>query len=164
VKRELKIKNVKCKSEAETISKFKVVLIFHFAFLIFNFALLAGCTLKASRSGIPPQAQATIDAVSADIAEGRYENIYTEAADEWRQATTLEQSSATFKTLKDKLGSVKSRSYHSATEQETTAGHSFTITYTTSFERAEGMETFTLVKRDGRWLLARYFVNSDVLK
>ncbi|MBA2733990.1 MAG: DUF4019 domain-containing protein [Acidobacteria bacterium] len=126
--------------------------------------LTSACALKASRGGIPPQAQATIDAVNADIAEGRYEKIYTEAADEWRQATTLEQSNATFKTLKDKLGSIKSRSYHSATEQDTTGGHSFTITYTTSFERAEGMETFTLAERDGRWLLARYFVNSDALK
>jgi len=136
----------------------------HFAFLIFNFAFFAGCALKANRGGIPPQAQATIDVVSADIAEGRYEKIYTEAADEWRQATTLEQSNATLKTLKEKLGNVKSRSYHSATEQDTTSGHSFAITYTTSFENVEGMETFTLVERTGRWLLARYFVNSDALK
>jgi hypothetical protein len=135
-----------------------------FAFLIFNFALFAGCTLKANRGGIPAQAQAAIDTVSADIGAGRYEKIYTEAAEEWRRATTPEQASATFKTLKDKLGSVRSRSYHSATEQETTGGHSFVITYTTSFERAEGMETFTLVERDGRWLLARYFVNSEALK
>ena len=135
-----------------------------FTFCLFSFSFLAGCTLKANRGGIPPQAQAAIETVSGDIAEGRYEKIYTEAAEEWRQATTLEQSSATFKTLKDKLGNVKSRSFHSATEQDTTSGHSFVITYTTTFERAEGMETFTLVERDQRWLLARYFVNSDALK
>ena len=126
--------------------------------------LTTRCTLQANRGGIPPQAQATIETVTADIKEGRYEKIYAEAAEEWRQAATPEQASATFKTLKDKLGSVRSRSYHSATEQETTGGHSFVITYTTSFERAEAMETFTLVERDGRWQLARYFVNSDALK
>lgn len=126
--------------------------------------LTAACTLKANRGGIPTPAQATIDTVSADIAEGRYEKIYTEAAEEWRQANTPEQANATFKTLKDKLGSVTSRSFHSATEQDTTNGHSFVITYKTSFERADGMETFTLVERDHRWLLARYFVNSDALK
>ena len=164
MKRECKIKNVKCKSEAETTSKFRVVLIFHFAFLIFNFAFFAGCTLKASRGGIPPQAQAAIDAASADIAEGRFEKIYTEAADEWRQATTLEQSNSTFKALKDKLGNVRTRSFHSATEQDSTGSHTFVITYATSFERADGMETFTLVERDGRWSLARYFVSSDALK
>ena len=120
--------------------------------------------MKANRGGIPPQAQAAIDTVSTDITEERYEKIYTEAAEEWRQAATLEQSNETFKTLKVKLGNVRSRSYHSATEQDTTSGHSFVITYKTSFERADGMETFTLVARNGRWLLARYFVNSDALK
>jgi hypothetical protein len=138
------------------------------AFSIFNFAFSAGCALKASRSGIPPQAQEAIDGISNDITEGSYEKIYTEAAEEWRRATTLEQSNTTFKTLKDKLGNVKGRSFHSATEQSSTSGslpgHSFIITYKTTFDRADGMETFTLVERDNRWLLARYFVNSDALK
>ena len=163
-KGECKIKNVKCKSEAETTFKLTVARRLLFAFLIFNFALFAGCALQASRSGIPPPVQAVIDAVSNDIADGNYEKIYSEAAEEWRQAATPEQSSATFKMLKDKLGNVKSRSYHSATEQDSTSGHSFIITYRATFDRAEGMETFTLVERDGRWLLARYFVNSDALK
>ncbi|MBD0327627.1 MAG: DUF4019 domain-containing protein [Pyrinomonadaceae bacterium] len=126
--------------------------------------MATACALKANRDGIPPQVQATIDTTTSDIAENRYEKIYTEAAEEWRQAATLEQTSATFKTLKDKLGNVKSRSFHSATEQDETDGHSFVISYKTSFDRADGMETFTLVERDGRWLLARYFVNSDALK
>jgi hypothetical protein len=127
-----------------------------------------GCALKASPDGIPPQAQAAIDLISNDINDGNYEKIYNEAAEEWRQAATPEQSGATFKTLKDKLGNVKGRSFHSATEQRnssgTLPGHSFIITYKTTFERADAMETFTLVERDGRWLLARYFVNSDALK
>jgi hypothetical protein len=163
VKREGKIKDVKCKKKAQA-HLIDNGLRLTFAFLILNFALFAGCTLKANRGGIPAQAQATIDTVSADIAEARYEKIYTEAAEEWRQAATLEQSNATFKTLKERAGNVKSRSFHSAAEQDNTGSHSFVITYTTSFERAEGMETFTLVERDGRWLLARYFVNSDALK
>jgi len=140
---------------------------FQYVYLIAFCALLifaGGCALKANRGGIPPAVQAAIDTTTSDIAESRYEKIYTEAAEEWRQAATLEQANATFKTLKDKLGQIKSRSFHSATEQDTTGGHSFVITYKTSFERADGMETFTLVERDGRWLLARYFVNSDALK
>jgi hypothetical protein len=163
-KGECKIKNEKCKRRAKNHLLIKRGFILNLAFFIFNFALFSGCTLKANRGGIPAPAQATIDTVSTDIAEGRYEKIYAEAAEEWRAAATPEQANATFKTLKDRLGSVKSRSFHSATEQDTTSGHSFVITYTTSFERAEGMETFTLVEREGRWLLARYFVNSDALK
>ncbi|HKR00174.1 MAG TPA: DUF4019 domain-containing protein [Pyrinomonadaceae bacterium] len=137
-----------------------VYLTFAFCLLAFSFA----CALKANRGGIPAEAQAAVDAASEDMAEGRYEEIYAEAAEEWRQASTPEESSAIFKRLKEKLGAVKSRSFHSATEQDGSNGHSFTIVYETSFERGEGMETFTVVERDRRWLLARYFVNSDALK
>jgi hypothetical protein len=126
--------------------------------------MATGCALKANRGGVPPEAQAVIDTTTSDISEGRYEKIYNEAAEEWRQATTLDESNATFKSLSGKLGGVKGRSFHSASEQDTTSAHSFTITYKTSFERADGMETFTLVERNNRWLLARYFVNSDALK
>ena len=130
------------------------------ALLLFS----AGCTLKANKGGIPAEARATVETVGEDIAGGRYEKIYNEAAEEWRQATTPEGSEATFKELKDKLGNVRTRSFHTATEQDGRGGHSFVITYATQFDRAEGMETFTLVERDGRWQLARYFVNSDALK
>ena len=135
---------------------------------LFLLASLAACTLQANRKGIPPEAQAAIDETSNDIANSRYEKIYNESAEEWRQATTLEQSNATFEVLKTKLGGVKSRAFHSATEQQnssgTLPGHSFVITYKTTFDRGEGMETFTLIERDGHWRLARYFVNSDALK
>jgi hypothetical protein len=128
----------------------------------------SGCALVPSPEGIPSAAQATIDAVSRDILEGDYEKVYNEAAEEWRRFATPDQSRAIFKTLKEKLGNVKSRSFHSATEQRNTGGplpgHSFNIVYTTTFERGEGMETFTLIERDGRWLLVKYFVNSDALK
>jgi hypothetical protein len=123
-----------------------------------------GCTLKANKGGVPAEARATVETVGEDIAGGRYEKIYNEAAEEWRQATTPEESEATFRKMKDKLGDVRTRSFHTATEQDGTGGHSFVITYATQFERADGMETFTLVERDGRWQLARYFVNSDALK
>jgi len=136
----------------------------YFSFCIFNFAFCSACALQASRAGVPPPAQAAIDTVSNDISEGRFEKIYNEAADEWRQATTLEQSNETFKRLKDKLGDVKGRSFHSATEEDKPDAHRFIITYKTTFDRGDGMETFTLVERKGQWLLARYFVNSDALK
>ena len=149
-------------------AKVRISLRLLFAVYIFNFAFFTGCALKASRNGFPPQAQEAIDGISNDIAEGSYEKIYAEAAEEWKQASTLEQSNATFKRLKDKLGNVKGRSFHSATEQSSTSGslpgHSFIITYKTTFDRGDGMETFTLVERDNRWLLARYFVNSNELK
>lgn len=126
------------------------------------------CTLTASREGIPAQAQETIDAVTEQMAQGRFDEIYQQAAEEWRRASTPEQSKAFFSTLKSKLGNIKSRAFLSAKDQQNTGGpiqgHSFIITYHTTFERAEGMETFTLLEQDNRWLLAGYFVNSDALK
>ncbi|HYE66778.1 MAG TPA: DUF4019 domain-containing protein [Pyrinomonadaceae bacterium] len=145
-------------------------LIPHPSSLIPLFILLGlACNLSANRaSGIPPQVQATVETVISDMAEGRYEKIYQEAAEEWRHTSTLEQTKTFFNTLKTKLGGVRGRSFHTARDQHNTGGeipgHSFVIIYHTVFERAEGMETFTLVERDGRWLLAGYFVNSDALK
>src|SRR6266581_1484001 len=110
-----------------------------------------GCALKAGRSGVPPEVESVVTTTSDDIAEGRYEKIYNEADDQWRNDSTLEQTSAVFSTLKNKLGNVKSRQLHAASEQNSSsgrlAGHSFVLSYETKFERGDGMETFTLVER-----------------
>lgn len=134
-------------------------------FFVFAFA---SCALKANREGLPSAVQAAISAVGDDIAGDRYEKIYNEAAEEWRRDSTLEQSIAVFETLKSKLGRVENRALHTAAEEDSSGGalpgRSFIVAYQTKFERGEGMETFTLVERNGRWLLARYFVNSTALK
>jgi uncharacterized protein YbcC (UPF0753/DUF2309 family) len=138
--------------------------------VVITTALLApgsGCTFKASRGGLPSDVEATIGTISDDIAEERYEKIYNEASDLWRQAATLEQSTEVFKKLRSKLGKVENRSFHSGTEQNNSGGplkgRAFIVTYQTKFEQGEGMETFTLAERDHKWLLARYFVNSTAL-
>ena len=126
------------------------------------------CGLNTERRSIPAEVEAAINAVSEDIATDRYEKIYNEASELWRQDASLEQSISALKMLKTKLGKVETRTVHSATEQHNSGGplkgDAFIITYQTKFEKGPGMETFTLVKRDNRWLLARYFVNSTALK
>jgi hypothetical protein len=137
--------------------------------LVALFSLSAtACGLKTERRSIPAEVNAAINAVSEDIATDRYEKVYNEASELWRQDASLEQSISAFKTLKTKLGKVENRTVHSATEQHNSGGplkgDAFIITYQTKFEKGPGMETFTLVKRDNSWLLARYFVNSTALK
>ena len=126
------------------------------------------CALKASRNGVPAEVSAVVSGFSDDLAEGHYEKIYNEAADEWRHDATLEQSNKVFETLNSKLGKTGNRALHSASEQNSSSGkligHSYVLIYETKFEHGDGMETFTLVERNGRWLLARYFVNSTALK
>ena len=129
---------------------------------------VAACRQDAGRGRVPSEVQEVIANVGDDIAYERYEKIYNEASELWRRDVTLDQSNQVFKTLQTKLGKVTSRSLHTATEQQNSSGplkgHVFILSYETNFERGDGMENFTLIEENGRWLLARYFVNSTALK
>src|SRR5437588_1986631 len=146
-------------------------LLHHTATRLLVFSLIiscAACSHSASRNGMPAGARTVLDASIEDLDAGRYEKLYQEAADEWRQSATLEQSEATLKTLHEKLGAVRVRDFETARDEQTSTapipGHSLIVVYQTSFERGQGMETFTLVEHGGRWYLARYFVSSTALK
>ncbi len=134
------------------------------------FVLLCGnaCESNLERRTIPPEVESAISTVSDDIAAERYEKVYNEASELWRQDATLEQSVSTFKTLRAKLGAFENRVLQAATEKQNSGGplkgRAFIVTYRARFQNSEGMETFTLIERDHRWLLARYFVNSTALK
>ena len=135
--------------------------------LIVLIALFSACG-EHMRSGMPAGAQSVLDTTIEDIDAARYEKLYHEAADEWRNDATLDESKATFQKLHDKLGNVRTRSLQTAREEQTSTGpipgHSLVVVYQTSFEHGEGMETFTLLEHGGRWYLARYFVSSNALK
>lgn len=137
--------------------------------LILLVAVLSfACAANQERRSIPPEVESTIGTINEEIAAERYDKIYTDASELWRQDATLDESTTTFKTLRAKLGLVENRTLQSATEQQNSGGplkgRAYFVTYRTKFQNGEGMETFTLVERDGRWLLARYFVNSTALK
>jgi hypothetical protein len=139
-----------------------------YAGLVLALMLMSGCGVKTTVGGIPAGVESTINTVSDDIADERYDNVYNESSELWKRDVTREQSAEVLKTLHSKLGKVESRAVHSATEQQNSGGqlkgHAFIITYQTKFERAEAMETFTLIEENGHWLLARYLVNSTALK
>jgi hypothetical protein len=128
----------------------------------------ACATSNRGSQSIPPEVESTISSISEEIAAERYDKVYNEASELWRQDSTLEESTANFKTLRTKLGSIENRMLQSATEQQNSGGplkgRAYIVIYRTKFHSGEGMETFTLVERDSRWLLARYFVNSTALK
>jgi uncharacterized protein DUF4019 len=130
--------------------------------------LASACAQRDEYNRVPTEVQDVVTTVGDQIEQERYEQIYSESSDLWKQDATLEQSTEIFKTLRVRLGKVESRALHSATEQQNSGGvlkgHVYILTYQTRFERGEGMETFTLIEQNGRWLLARYFVNSTALK
>ena len=146
---------------------------FAIRFSTFLIALVSAFTVSAcdrdvGRARVPAEVQEVVTNVGEQIAQERYEQIYNESSDRWKNDVTLEQSNEVFKTLRTKLGKVNSRSLNSAVEQQNSGGalkgHVFILTYETNFERGEAMETFTLIEDNERWLLARYFVNSTALQ
>jgi hypothetical protein len=130
--------------------------------------LIGSACGEAARGRVPSEVQEVVAQIGDLIAQERYDQIYRESSELWKQDVTLEQSNETFKTLRTKLGQVESRSLHSANEQENSGGvlrgHVFILSYQTRFEQGEGMETFTLIEENGQWKLARYLVNSTALK
>ena len=126
------------------------------------------CSQGVRRSGMPAGAQTVLNTSIEDIDAGSFEKLYQESADEWRNQATLDESKAAFQRLRDKLGKVRTRNVQNVREEQTStapiAGHSVVVVYQTSFERGDGMETFTLLERGGRWYLARYYVTSSALK
>ncbi len=163
-------RTVKAKGKRQKVKVGRRGFILTFTFLLLPFVLLA-CEVD-ERGALPGEAQETIDRVTEDIAAGRDEKVYDEAAEEWRAQATPEQSGAALGRVRERLGRVQSRAMYSGVRSggggreggSQTSGHTLTVIYQTTFERATGMETFRLLERDGRWLLAGYTVTSDALK
>ena len=143
-------------------------ILFSYLCLLFVSLFAFGCAANQVRQSLPPEVESAIGTISDEIAAERYDKIYNDASELWRQNSTLDESTASFKTLRTKLGPVENRTLQSATEQQNSGGplkgRAYIVAYRTKFQNGEGMETFTLVERAGHWLLARYFVNSTALK
>jgi len=137
------------------------------AWLLLIALALTGCNASVRRGGIPAAAQAALQSAIDDIDAGRYDKLYQEASDEWRNQSSLEDSKATLIKMRDKLGGARTRTQQTAREEQTStapvAGHSMTVIYQTTFDRGEGIETFTLIERGGHWALAKYYVSSSGL-
>ncbi|MDX6269515.1 MAG: hypothetical protein QOD28_738 [Acidobacteriota bacterium] len=132
--------------------------------------MASSCGVGQKQSGLPAGTQATIDTVTSDLARGDYEKIYADAAEEWRRTARADESRANLERIRQTLGSVLSRAQLSAQERgdggsgDGGQGRTLVVSYNTKFERADAIETFTLVEREGRWSLARYAVNSNALR
>lgn len=138
-----------------------------FIFTAVIFGALA-CSGGARRNGIPPAAQTVLDAAIQDIDAGNYDKLYQEAAEEWRNQVSPEDSKAKMQQQHDAIGKVRTRTLQTAREEQTStapvAGHSLTAFYQSTFDRGAGMEAFVLVEHGGRWYLAKYYVTSSGVK
>ncbi len=138
-----------------------------FAFCLLPFAFTTGCAVDERRD-VPAGAQEAVERVTEDIAAGRDGKVYAEAAEEWRASVSSEESARMLSRTRERLGKVESRALHTGKEQQSASpplsGHTLELLYQTRFERGSAMERFTLVEREGRWLLAGYKVTSDLLR
>lgn len=141
-------------------------LLFTFIFGLFICAF-ASCAVDERRS-VPAAAQETIDRVTEDIAAGRHDKVYEEAAPEWRDTLSAEDNKKSLARVRERLGRVNSRTFRSGREQQSASaplsGHALEVVYQTTFERGDAVEQFTLLEREGRWLHARYSISSDLLR
>ena len=126
---------------------------------------LLACGSNARRSGVPPAAQSVLDTAMQDIDAGNYDKVYQDAADEWRNQVSLEDSRTKMQQMRDSMGKVRTRALQSAREEQTSTapvpGHSLTAFYQTTFDKGPGMEAFVLIEHGGRWYLAKYYVTSS---
>ena len=140
---------------------------FRVAACLLPFAFLSGCAVDERRD-VPAGAQEAVERVTEEIAAGRDEKVYEEAAEEWRASASSEESARMLSRVRERLGKVESRALHTGKEQQSASpplsGHTLELLYQTRFERGAAMERFTLVEREGRWLLAGYKVTSDLLR
>ena len=131
-------------------------------------AFTVACGISNQGARVPSEVEEVVANIGSNLDQERYEQIYNESSELWKQDVTLDQSNEVFKTLRSKLGKIENRSLQSANEQQNSGGplkgHFFILSYETRFERGTGMETFTLIEQDGQWRLARYLVNSTNLK
>jgi hypothetical protein len=138
-----------------------------FAFCLFTFAFLQACAVD-ERHAVPEGAQSAVERVTDDIAQGRDAKVYEEAAEEWRASVSSEENARMLSRVRERLGKVESRALHTGKEQQSASpplsGHTLELLYQTRFERGSAMERFTLVEREGRWLLTGYKVTSDTLR
>jgi hypothetical protein len=127
----------------------------------------AGCAVDERRA-IPAGAQAVVDGVTEDVSAGLDAKVYAEAAPEWRTMVTEEENGRMLARVRERLGRVRGRTLHTGREQQSASaplsGHTLELVYQTEFERGDGMEKFTLLERDGGWLLAGYSVSSAALR
>src|SRR5262245_60466666 len=87
--------------------------------VVLPLVVMSSCGRNARHSGVPPAAQAVLDASIQDIDAGNYDKVYHEAADEWRNQVSLEDSRAKMQQMRDAMGKVRTRSLQSAREEQT---------------------------------------------
>lgn len=124
---------------------------------------ISGCSCAASMQASREQAASAI----ADF-HGRYngesfDQIVDEAADEFKKSAPRENLVKFLRGVHRRLGKVKNSKETGWRVHWQTNGTFVITSHAAEFEQGTGVETFTIVIRDGKAQLVGYNVNSDKL-
>ena len=97
------------------------------------------------------------------MAAQQFGQIYSEAADDLKKATTEPELTRLLAAIDRKLGAVKSTEKNGWSVNYNPSGTSVTLKLKTEFERGTGAETFVYRITSGKALLAGYNINSTEL-
>lgn len=118
-------------------------------------ACSASADIAASEAGVT-QFHTLLDS-------GQFERIYSESADEMKQASTAQALTELLAAIHRKLGAVKSAERQGWNTNYTTSGSFVTLTYKTIFAAGEATEQFVFRMKDKTAALAGYHINSTTL-
>jgi len=93
----------------------------------------------------------------------RFADIFAEASDELKKATTEQELSRLLGAVNGKLGAVKTAEDNGWNVNFNTSGTFVKLSFKTEFEKGTGVETFTYRIVDGRARLTGYNINSNAL-
>ena len=121
-------------------------------------AMLAGCGVKESIE----HASVEVDAFHKDLDAGNWQDVWTHADPQLRQASQRDQFEKLMEAIHRKLGRVRSSKQAGWNANTTTGGSFVTLTMQTAFEKGTGVETFVFRKDDGGKLaLVGYNIQSQ---
>ena len=119
--------------------------------------LLLGCTdIIKGKSIAEPKVAVFHDRFN----EGQYEEIYSEAADEFKKAASKEKVLALFSAIDSKLGKVQSSSITTWNVKNFNLNTTVVLVSDTQFELGAGTETFTFLVNGEKAALLGYNINS----
>src|SRR5262245_44185533 len=127
-------------------------------------AMIALATLVACNpSKDIDAAQSEVARFHEDLAAGKFNQIYSEASDDLKKASSEEDFVKLLRAVNTKLGPTRQSSRTGWKMNMNTSGHFVSLSFDTQFERGKGTEQFVYRLAGGKILLAGYHIMSNDL-
>jgi hypothetical protein len=130
-----------------------------FIALVALLASLCACSISADTTA----AEEGVQKFHEQLDAGRFDEIYDQAADDLRQATTHDDFVAFVQAVHRKLGNTKSSDKTGWNVNYQTSGHFVTLAYKTTFDGGTAQEQFVFRLHDKAAVLVGYHINSTAL-